>query len=191
MLELISITYKQFKQEIYYHYLELFPKDERKTLKDLEKQYKDNILKFAKIVNHNTIGFLIYETIENNPLVLLDYFAIFPEYQNQKYGSKAIEVFKTFFATYDGIYGEIEKNGLGKNEEENQIRARRINFWQNLGFVLLETDLELYKVIYSPCILKLKNISYSEEEIINYAFQIYNALFGEKKIEKNCRILKK
>lgn len=61
-------------------------------------------------------------------MVLLDYFAIYKEYQNKKYGTKAIEIFKSFFQAYDGVYGEIEKNGLGKNAEENKIREKRIQF---------------------------------------------------------------
>lgn len=191
-MELIKVDYQELKKDIYQYYLELFPRNERKTLHDLKKQYLKNILNFVKINKQNeTIGFLIYVTLENNPIILLDYFAIYKQYQNQNYGTQAIEQFQSFFTNYKGVYGEIEKEGLGKTEEENQIRARRIKFWQNLGFHLLETDLELYGVIYSPCLLKLNDTAYTEEEIISYAFQIYNALFSQKKIKKHCRILKK
>lgn len=192
MLNLVAISYKDFKKEIYQYYLELFPKDERKTLRDLKLEYKKGILKFVKIIDENTtVGFLIYETLENNPLILLDYFAIYPEYQNKKYGTKAIEVFKTFFSNYDGVYGEVEKKGLGENDLENEKRARRIKFWESLGFRFIDIDLELFGVVYSPCILNIKDITYSDEKITKYAFSLYNALLGEKRIKKHCRVLKK
>ena len=191
MLKLEEVTFKEFQKDIYPHYLNLFPKDEQKPLSNLKKQFKKGILKFVKILDKKTIGFLIYETLKDNPLVLLDYFAIYPEYQNQKYGSKAIDVFKTYFNDFDGVYGEIEKEGLGKDDLENETRKRRINFWKNLGFELLETDLELFGVIYSPCILKIKEIKYDEDQILAFSFSMYKALLGERKVDKNCRILKK
>lgn len=191
MLKLIQIDFEKFKKEIYPYYLELFPKNERKSLKNIEKSYLKDITKLVKIVDDNTtVGFLIYNTLPDNKYVQLDYFAIFKEFQNKKYGSTAIKLFKDFFDDYNGIYGEVEKAGLGINEKENKIREKRIKFWEKLGFQLFDFDLELFKVIYSPCILKIKDIKLDNDEIIESAFKIYNALLGEKRVNKNCKVIK-
>ena len=191
MLKLIEIEFKEFKRVIYPHYLELFPKSEQKSLKDIKKPYLKGITKLVKIMDDDIIvGFLIYNTLTNNQYVQLDYFAIFKEFQNKQYGSKAIQQFQKFFHEYNGIYGEVEKAGLGKTETENKIREKRIKFWESLGFELLNIDLELFKVIYSPCILKIKDIELDNDEIMKSAFEIYNALLGEKSVKKNCRIIK-
>lgn len=191
MLKLVQIDFKEFKKEIYPHYLELFPKSERKSLKNIETPYLKGITKLVKIVDDNTnVGFLIYNTLDSNKYVQLDYFAIFKDFQNKQYGSKAIKLFKDFFNNYNGIYGEIEKAGLGIDENENKIREKRIKFWESLGFELFDFDLELFKVIYSPCILKIKDIELNSDEVMESAFEIYNALLGEEKIKKNCRVIK-
>lgn len=137
------------------------------------------------------VGFLIYVTVLNNPYVWLDYFAIYKEYQNKKYGTKAIKIFKKFFANYDGIYGEIEKVGFGKADKENQIRAKRLKFWESLGFELLNIDMNLWDVVYSSCVLKLSNVQRNNEEILKYGFALYEAVMGKEKVEKNCFIIEK
>lgn len=190
MLKLVQIDFKEFKKEIYPYYLDLFPKDERKSLTSLKALYEKGLNKIVKIVDDETpVGFLIYNTVKNNKYILLDYFAIFSEYQNKQYGSKAIKLFKNFFTDYNAIYGEVEKQGCGSDEKENIIREKRIKFWKKLGFELLNVDLELFGVLYSPCILKLKDIELNEDEIMKSAFEIYIAIHGEEKAKKKCKII--
>lgn len=191
MVSLVEIDFDEFKREIYPHYLELFPEDERKPLTIIKTLYEKGLNKIVKIVdNETTVGFLIYNTVKNNKYILLDYFAIFREYQNKQYGSKAIKLFKDFFTDYNGIYGEVEKQGCGSDEKENIIREKRIKFWKKLGFELLNVDLELFEVLYSPCILKLKDIELNEDEIMKSAFEIYIAIHGKEKTKKKCKIIK-
>lgn len=191
MLKLMEVNFKEFKKTIYPHYLELFPKNEQKSLRKIKKPYLKGITKLVKIVDEDvTVGFLIYNTLVGNKYVQLDYFAIFKEFQNKQYGTNAIHQFKKYFSDYNGIYGEIEKAGLGKDERDNEIREKRIKFWKSLGFVLLDFDLELFKVTYSPCILKIKDIELDNNEIIESTFKIYNALLGKKRVNKNCLALK-
>ena len=139
MLKLVDIDFKTFKKEIYPYYLELFQKDERKSLKQIEVPYLNGISKLISIKdNDKTVGFLIYNTLDGNKYVQLDYFAIFKEFQNKKYGTEAIKILKEFLKDYNGVYGEVEKAGLGQDEEENKKRDRRIKFWENLGFQLFD-----------------------------------------------------
>lgn len=191
MLALVAIDYKEFKKEIYSHYVKLFPKTERKSLKNIKRNYLKGITKLIKIMDDDiVVGFLIYHTLDQNPYILLEYFGIFQEFQNQQYGSKTVKVLKTFFKNYKGIYGEVEKIGFGKDEMGNKIREKRVRFWKNLGFEFLDIDLKMFHVIYSPCILKIKDIELDCDEIMKYAFELYDALLGEKRVRKNCMIMK-
>ncbi len=190
MVSLKEIEFNEFKSDIFKYYKELFPKDERQPLSLLQKLFQSGFLKFVKIVDETiTVGFLIYVTMPNNPYVYLDYFAIYKEFQNKKYGTEAIKIFKDFFKNYDGIYGEIESVGFGNTEEENKVRERRLRFWQNLGFELLNIDMNLFDVIYSACVLKLKNVERQSEEILRYGFMLYEVIMGKDEIEKNCSFL--
>lgn len=189
MLNLIDIDFLEFKEEFNVYYEELFPKDERIPLEFLENFYANGIVKFVKIVSQNiNVGFLIYVTTKDNPYVWLSYFAIFKEYQNKKYGTKAINLLKEHLKNYDGIYGEIEKIDEGKTEEERKIRNKRSKFWLNLGFEIMDIDVELYGVIYSTCVLKLNNNKLSDQEIVNYGMKLYKATLGEELFNKTCFI---
>ncbi len=189
-MKLKEIDFFEFQKDVYKHYIELFPKGERQPVSLLQKLFLEGTIKFVKIKDKEIdVGFLIYVTTLNNPYVWLDYFAIYKEFQNKRYGTEAIKVFKTFFKEYDGIYGEIETLGYGETEEENKIRERRLSFWKNLGFELLNIDMNLFGVIYSSCVLKLKAVKRENNEIIKYGFQLYEAVMGKNSIEKNCFVI--
>lgn len=135
------------------------------------------------------VGFLIYNTLKNNPYIWLDYFAILPEYQDKKYGTKAISLLKEYLKDYTVIFGEIEKIGMGENEKENEIRKRRVKFWKRAGFHILDTDFELFGVVYSPCILPIKEID-KEDKVVENIWLFYQEIIGKKKFEKNCKVIK-
>lgn len=190
MVNVKEIDFVEFDEDIYKHYEELFTKEERQPLELLKKLYKKGILKFVKIKNESIdVGFLIYVTVKNNPYIWLDYFAIYKEFQNKKYGTEAICLFKDYFMKYDGIYGEVEKIGNSICEEENCIRKRRVKFWTSLGFELLHIDASLFGVVYSTCVLKLNNVERENTKILEYGFQLYEAVMGKEEVYKNCFVL--
>lgn len=190
MLILKEVTFREFESDIYKYYVEAFPSIERQSKKYMKELSEQNIMKFVKIIDEDEIvGFLIYVTLEDNPYVWLDYFAIRKEYQNKKYGSKAIQIFKNFFSEYYGIYGEFEKEGLGRDEKENEVRKRRISFWKKAGFELLDIDVSLYGVIYSSAVLKLNDSNLANEKIVECGFRLYEAVMGEKEVQKNCFVV--
>lgn len=100
-------------------------------------------------------------------------------------------MFRDYFAIYDGVYGEFEKEGVGVNDEENAIRHKRSQFWKDAGFELLNIDWNLYGAIYSSCILRLKNKGCDNRKIADYGLELYNAVMGEKEVKKNCHMLTK
>ena len=189
-MELKESDIKQFKKDVYKYYKKLFPALERKSYRILKKSYSKGTTSILGILEQNKIiGFMIINQIKNNKYMQLDYFAIFPEYQSKGYGKQAIIELKKLYSDYYGIFIEIEKIGLGENDKENELRKRRAKFYEKLGFVKLNVDLELYKVIYSPYILFCSDFRENDDKIIKDIFKIYNEILGERKINKNCRVL--
>lgn len=190
MIQLKEIDFVEFEKDVYQYYVELFAEEERQPLPLLSKLFEEGTLKFVKIMDEEkNVGFLIYVTTLNNPYVWLDYFAIYKEFQNRKYGTEAIKIFKTFFKEYDGIYGEIETLGYGATEEENKIREKRLSFWKNLGFELLNIDMNLFDVVYSACVLKLSDVKRENTEIVEFGFGLYEVVMSKTEIEKNCFVV--
>lgn len=192
-MELININFKEFREDVYQKYIEIFPEEERKTLETIERNYNKNITRFIKIAEENKlIGFFIMNSIENDRYMQLDYFAILPEYQNKGYGTKAIKELKKVVPNYDAIFVEIEKLGYGANKAENKIREKRAKFYDRLEFNKLNVDLKWFNSLFlSIYYLKLnENLTYDEEEILNNIFEIYYKVHGKKKVDENCEIIK-
>lgn len=190
MLKLITVNMEEFKEIIYPEYLKLFPKLERKSLATLEKAFKNDILKIKKAMDEEVfIGFIMMNTLKNGKYLQLDYFAILPQYQNKGYGTKVLTLLKESSKEYNGIFIEVEKVGLGENEEENELRMRRTKFYERIGFYKLNFDLDLYKVIYSPYVLRTSDIKEEDDKIIKDILDIYNEILGKEKVKKNCKII--
>lgn len=192
-MELININFKEFREDVYQKYIEIFPEEERKTLETIERNYNKNITRFIKIAEENKlIGFFIMNSIENDRYMQLDYFAILPEYQNKGYGTKAIKELKKVVPNYDAIFVEIEKLGCGANKAENEIREKRAKFYERLELNKLNVDLKWFNSLFlSIYYLKLNdNLTYDEKEILNNIFEIYYKVHGKKKVDENCEIIK-
>jgi ribosomal protein S18 acetylase RimI-like enzyme len=190
-MELKLIEIDEFKKDVYKQYKKIFPIQERKSYKMLEKGYYNKNAVFYKIIEENNlVGFIITQSVENNLYVLLDYFAILPEYQCKGYGKQAIkELNKIVSQKYYGIVIEVEKLGLGKNQKENELRQRRIEFYEKLGFVNLQIDLNLFNVVFSIYALRCVDVIQDKDEVINNLFKIYDVVLGEKRRNKYCKIL--
>ena len=189
-MKLIDIDIKTFKKDIYINYKKMFPRLERKSYNHLKKCSELGMSDFIEIVeNDDIIGYMILNKIIDIEYVQLDYFAILPKYQNKGYGTKALELLRKKYNDFNGIFIEVEKVGLGKNEIENNQRSRRDNFYRNIGFITLNYDFTLYKVIYTPYILFTKNEREDEKEIVNKMFKLYYTtvcMNNLKKFNKYC-----
>ena len=188
-LELKYINIEEFEKDLYSYYLNIFPTDERKTLESISLSYKKNYTKIIEILyKEEIIGFMILNKIKDNGYIILDYFAILPEYRNKKFGTKALKILLSKEKENKGIFIEIEKVGLGKNEEENLLRIKRQEFYKKIGFKKLKFDLFLFGVVYTPYLYS--NVEDDENVVINEILSIYEVISGKDKIKQNCKIIR-
>ena len=187
-IKLEEIDIKEFKEDIYMYYVEAFPEEERKPFSLIKNTYDRGYMKLIKILNNDSLlGFMILNRIKNNGYAVLDYFAILPQYRNKGFGTKALKLLLEKEKKSSGIFIEIEKVGLGINNEDNLIREKRKKFYEEIGFKKLKFDLLLFGVIFMPYIFS--NIDINEEEIIKEILNIYESICGKESIEQNCKII--
>lgn len=184
MIDVVEITLKEFKEDIYNEYIRLFPDSERRDLKKIEKTYKKGIEKFYKILLKDvTIGFFMLEKLSEDYPFYLEYFAIFNEFQNKRYGTKAMQVLKNKFASDNGLIAEIEKENIN-----NPITIKRFEFYNKLGFNKTGSEYLLYDVIYTPIINVNRNID--KKNIDSIFFDYYKTNCGEQDVKTKCKIIK-
>ncbi len=188
-MNLINININEFEKELYSYYVEIFPEEERKPLKLLQSSYQKGYMKIIKIVNGGSlVGFMILNGVKDKGYVVLDYFAILPLYRDKGFGTKAMELLIEQKKENDGIFVEIEKIGLGKDETENLQREKRQKFYEKLGFQKLNFDLLLFDVLYMPYLFSNNDID--EEIVRKEILNIYEAISGKERIEQNCKIIR-
>lgn len=184
MINVIEITINEFKEKIYDEYIKLFPEDEQREWRKIENTYKKGIEKFYKILLDDiTIGFFMLERLNDNYPFYLDYFAIFNEFQNKGYGTKAIEFLMNRIVNDNGLIAEIESENEG-----NPLTIKRFEFYKRLGFDKTGSEYLLYDVLYIPIININKNISKEKMDII--FFDYYKTNCGEHNIKTKCKIIK-
>ena len=188
-IELKDIGIDEFKKDIYSYYLEIFPEDERKPIELIQSSYEKKYTTIIEILYKNEIaGFMILNRVKAKSYAVLDYLAILPQYRNNKIGTKALEILLEQEKESSGIFIEIEKVGLGKDEEENLLREKRKNFYEKLKFKRLNFDLFLFDVIYTPYLFS--NIEDNEDIIIKEILEVYESISGKERIKQNCKVIK-
>ena len=189
-MKLKDIGIDKFKEDVYSYYLKIFPEDEIKPLELLQSSYEKHYTRIIEILYKNEIiGFMILNKVKDKGYAVLDYLAILPQYRNNKFGTKALQILLEQERENSGIFIEIEKVGLGKNKEENLLREKRKNFYEKIGFKKLNFDLFLFDVIYTPYLFS--NIKDDESMIIDEILNIYESISGKERIKQNCKIIKK
>lgn len=187
-MELKKVDVKEFQKNLYKEYKKIFPSAERKSLGYIKKLFVRGNLEILEILDEDKIvGFFITNILKNNPYVILDYFAIFPENQSKGYGSKAINLLKETYNDYDGIYIEVEK--VNDNEQDGN-KQRRIKFYERLGFQYLGYDIDLFNVIFSTYLLPINMVHKSDQYAIDKIIEIYKSIFGNFIFQKKCKFIK-
>ena len=180
-IKILEITIEEFEKDAYKKYIELFPEDERRPLKNIAISFSKGIEKIYKILlNDQMIGFVLLEKIFDYPYYL-DYFAILKEYQNNGYGTQAMQLIIEKFSQY-GIIGEIEKV-----VDSDSYTKKRHDFYKNLGFEDVDSEYLLYDVLYTPIVCNVKKEKATLDKIF---FDYYIMNNGENMIKKNCRIIR-
>ena len=171
------VDVRRFKTVIYTEYEKMFPDSERKPYKKLEESYNKGILDFIEIqADDKFVGFAIVDHIPGNPYLLLDYFAILPDYQSRGYGGASLKLLSQMYAGYAGIFIEVEKVGAGFSEEDNRARLRRVKFYAGCGCINLNLDLKLFGVIFSAYILPCAKSSFESNAVVRYMMKMYTAI---------------
>lgn len=188
-INLLEIDINEFKKDVYEYYIDIFPEEERKPIELLESSYNRGYTKIIKILNNsNLIGFMMLNRAKENGYAVLDYLAILPQYRDKGFGTKALELLIKQEKKSRGIFIEIEKVGLGKDERENLIREKRQQFYEKIGFKRLKFDLLLFEVIYMPYVFS--NIEIDDDLIVKEILNIYESISSKERIAQNCEFMR-
>ncbi len=192
-MKLNKIDIEHFRNIVYPEYLKIFSEEERKSLELIELLYHKGIMNFIEITyKNNFIGFIIINIIDDIKYIQLDYFAILPNYQKKGYGTRVITMLKTLYSQYKGIFVEVEALSSELDKQDKEIKQRRINFYENLGFQRLNYEFKWFdSLILVPYILPISHVKEYDDIVLNNILNLYAETHGNKKLQKSLQVIKK
>ena len=155
-------------KQVYELYMEAFPKEERKPFELMEQKVKEGKMEILAIEEDGFAGLAITVLYEDR--VLLDYFAIAPDYREKGIGGKALQMLKERYKE-KCFFLEIEL--IDEKAPNNAERIRRKAFYQRNG---------MKEVGVKVCLFGVDMELLTAEKSLTYEayYEVYEKTFGVK-----------
>ncbi len=143
-----------------------FPKNEVRPLSMVKRLIKKGVYTAYGAYNENTlIAYATIFSLPDSPVVLLDYFAVQPQYRANGIGSSFFKelksVVKTEFKNAKVVAIECENPEFSTTKQEKLTREKRISFYKQNGAILTDSKLYAFGVNYNLLALQLENSNHN------------------------------
>lgn len=138
-----------------------FPPSELKPLSHILKSVEEGYgFSLGIYEEGNLSGYAVFILCEETKCALLDYFAIVKDRRGEGLGHQALSCIAAYLREdlpqIEGLYIESERISAAENEEQRQIRQRRIAFYRSCGCEMTALRSVLFGVDYSVLYLPLQ-----------------------------------
>ncbi len=173
------LTVEELKQLYSEHMKRDFPPDELKPLSTLLKMTEDGVYDPYGLWEDGVLmAYAFYWRYNGAPYVMLDYFAVLPQYRNQGVGSQLLrEMLEQFCQDGGGVFGEVEIPDSG-DEAVDDLRRRRLGFYNRAGMRTMGFRTKVFGV---PYIIIAYGPEISDEELAEIDRKIYKSAFPDTK----------
>ena len=164
------MTYDELREIYENHMMNDFPDDERKPLKMIMSRYKKKQNFCLLYLEENEIK--AYSILEfTNRSLLMDYFAVLPQFRNQGTGTRFLQEMKQYFNEYEALFIESES-------AYDEVSQKRLDFYKNAGAFFSGIQVHLYHVDYEVMVLPLKR-DVMVDEVQVMLNEIYTKIYPE------------
>lgn len=133
-MEIRKLTTDQVKEIYNTHMKDDFIPDELKLLKYILLAVKKGIYDCLGAFEDDEVVAYAF-MVKQGDDYLLDYLAVYPEKRNGGIGSKVLGLLKDYYKNARSILIEVENPEFAKDDSENEIQTRRIDFYLRNGCV--------------------------------------------------------
>ena len=179
-MDIRSLAREDIEGLYHAHMTNDFPAAERKPLEVLFSLYDRGLYPcYGLFDGEELVAYAFFVMSEGGSMPLLDYFAVVDGRRSGGYGSIFLEKLRETCKGYQGILLEVERVSAAQNEEERQIRERRIAFYLRAGCRMTDihpTVLDVrFDVMYLAC-----NGDRDDEALKGALDGIYHTLFEDR-----------
>lgn len=173
-------------KEIYYNMLvKDFPACEVKPWEKIEQLTKDGLYESYGLFEGETFfAYAFFSKMRNDNYLLMDYFAVNSEFRGKGYGQYFLAHIREIYPEIQGIVLEVEGVEKAQNEEEREIRTRRIHFYEKAGLKLYPLYAKVYDAHYQLMFFRGTESFPSQEKMTEIYRGMYDVLLGPEKSKK-------
>ena len=179
-----ELTDKEIEKIYYENMTEDFPKSEIKSLELLLNCKKKDLYRcFGLYEGDKLLSYSYFANDAEKKVILLDYLAVVKDMRNSGYGSVMLSKIQEYFKSHSSVSNiiiEAESISSSKNEEEKEIRKRRISFYEKNG---LKRQKFMANVFGTEFTILVLDIQYNSE--CGGALNEENSQIGLKEAYKN------
>lgn len=158
-------------ESIYYQYMvNDFPENELKDIETIQKSFQRGTYACVVMEEDNEIRAYACFSWVHPDVQILDYLAVVSDIRGKGYGSQLLHWLKENPEVKEIIL-ESEDPNFSKDESEEEIRIRRLSFYQKNGMKKRETSVVLGDVEFN--IFTFDDSTLSEKELLKEMLMIY------------------
>ncbi|SHN72172.1 GNAT family N-acetyltransferase [Desulfovibrio litoralis] len=171
--------------KIYAHMINDFPPSERPPFEIIEQSLVSGTQKcFIGVKDNEEIGYAMCADAHPNNFVLLNFFAVFQEHRERKFGTAFLQQLFELYKNKAGMFIETETPLCANSSVEEKLIFRRQKFYEKLG-VKTFYDLE-YSLFDVPMYLNIYPLQKDFAEIKKVAStaitELWRDIVGEEKM---------
>ena len=191
-MEVRKLTDQTVIKNIYKTYMQDdFPQDELTPWIYIEDMLQlDQYECYALYEDEDLYGyaFFLKKRVDGKLYYLFDYLAVTEAKRNHGCGTEFLRLLQDCFPDADCILGEVEDPDYGKDDDEKELRLRRIGFYLRNGYYATDVKVCVRGVHYS--ILEIPTgPSHTKEEVKKIYEEIYKGIAPDWFMKKHFRIL--
>ncbi|MHB8072814.1 GNAT family N-acetyltransferase [Desulfosporosinus fructosivorans] len=132
------------------------------------------------------IAYSVCTDSHENNYVLISLLAVFKEYRGQGIGSEFLKRLRLMYRDKQVLLVEVERPDQAKTPEDGDSRRRRIEFYERVGFYLIEgVDYSIWDIpMYLMALPLVASKATIKHEIKRAMYELYLSLMGETLIHK-------
>ncbi len=177
-------------KKIYYDkLLKDFPACEVKPWAKIEQFTKDGLYEMFGMWEGDDLlayGFVAMDVQKKN--MLMDYFAVNKNCRGKGYGQYFLAHLWEIYPKAEGMVFEVEDVAEAENEQEKNLRERRIRFYEKAGLQIYPIHTKVYDACYQLMFFCRTGKMPATEEIIESYKALYQMMIGTEKMTKYMEI---
>ncbi len=187
MILVKTLELNEIKEIYYTHMQEAFPQSELRPYKNIELLSKrGNYECYGLYEDTALLAYAFFAKAESGPYCLLDYYAVIAGLRSKGIGSLFFPLLREKMAHTNGFLIEVESIESTEEENEKQLRRRRIAFYEKNNCAMTNVKCLLYGVDFSIMLQPISASVPSDTELLYELEQIYHTMFDDELYKRVC-----